>query len=98
MSNTDTDTTSNTDKYLEIAKQFMPDIPVDFETLKEALIFSNVKGYIPGEKYPNLKWCGYELNKSEEESDTFADGSSTTDSRNIRCLYILAFGWITYIM
>ena len=71
------------ERYLEIAKEILPDIPVDFETLKEALIFSNVKGYIPGEKYPNLNWCGYELNKSEEESDTFADGSSTTDSATL---------------
>lgn len=78
-----TDTISDTEKYLEIAKQFMPDIPVDFEILKEALIFSNTKQYIISEKYPNLTWCGYELNKSEEESDNFADGSSTTDSATL---------------
>ena len=56
------------ERYLEIAKEILPDIPVDFETLKEALIFSNVKGYITGEKYPNLNWCGYEINKSEMPS------------------------------
>ena len=82
MANTDTMSTDN-EKYLEIAKQFMPDIPVDFEILKEALIFSNTKKYIISEKYPNLTWCGYELNKSEEESDNFADGSSTTDSATL---------------
>ena len=50
------DTITNTEKYLEIAKQFMRDIPVDFEILKEALIFSNTKKYIISEKYPNLTW------------------------------------------
>ena len=71
------------EKYLEIAKKILPDIPVDFETLKEALIFSNVKDYITSEKYPNLTWCGYELDKYEEESETFADGSSNTDSTTL---------------
>ena len=78
-----TDTITDNEKYLEIAKQFMSDIPVDFEILKEALIFSNTKQYIISEKYPNLTWCGYELNKSEEESENFADGNSTTDSATL---------------
>ena len=71
------------DEYLNLAKQIMPDIPVDFEILKEALMFSNVKDHITSEKYPNLIWCGYEKNNSEEESETFADGSSNTDTSTL---------------